>query len=434
MSEESASGKDERRLKKIMIGLMRQPEFALFSGVMMCGTTTIRDDIASAATDGYNIFFGRQFMRKLDDKMLAFVIMHETMHKAFRHLSVYRKLFDIDPSLTNCAADYVINLYLVQMDPQGKWLTFPVIDGKRAGLLDQKYAGLNTKQVWDMLREEEKQKPKGGKSEDGDDEGDSGQAQGPGGAGDNQVQGNGGFDEHLWGEAKTFSKEDEVTQAKEIDRALRQGQAAAAKLAGQGSNNLNKELGELLEPQVDWKEVLREFVQSTCANKDTSSWRKINRRLIGQGLYMPSLIGESVRHIVVGPDASGSTFFTPTTIPTFLSEVKAALDAVSPELVHLIYWDTKVTGVEEYDASNRDSLATSTKITGGGGTDPRCVENYLKEEKIKPECIIMLTDGFVPNWGTDWDGVPILWVIAGHHDRHLQASTGITIHIADGEH
>jgi predicted metal-dependent peptidase len=438
----TTAGKDERRLTKVMIGLMRQPEFALFSGVMMCGQTTVRDDIATAATDGYNIFFGRQFLRKLDEKMIAFVVMHETLHKAFRHLTIYKKLFEENASLTNCAADYVINLYLVGMDPQGKFMSFPMVDGKKLGLLDNRFAGMNTKQVFDILKKEEAEKPKqpggGDGGQNGDDEGDdSGMAQGPGGAGDQPGTSgaDGGFDDHMWGDANKVSKETQDNQAKELDRALRQGQAAAAKLAGKGSNNLGRELGDLLDPQIDWKEQLREFVQATCSAKDASSWRKVNRRFISQDIYLPSLIGESVRHIVVGADASGSTFFTPTTIPTFLTETKAAIDAVNPEIVHLIYWDTLVTGVEVYDAATRDNLVNSTEIKGGGGTNPATsVEAYLKKERIKPECIIMLTDGYVPNWGSDWEGVPILWVIAGHPDRNLLATTGKTIHINDGEH
>ena len=414
------SGKDERRLKKVMISLMRQPEFALFSGIMMCGTTTVRDDIPTAATDGYNIYFGRQFLRTLDEKMIGFVVMHETLHKAFRHLSIFKKLFEENAELANCAADYVINLMLVQMDPSGKFITFPVMDGKRIGLLDQRFAGMHTKQVWDILKQEQKQQPQqpgGGKPGDGDKGGNK-----PG-------QAPGGFDEHLWGEANAVSKEVADTQAKELDRALRQGQALAAKLAGKGSQNMSKELGELLDPQLDWKELLREFVQSTCSAKDTSSWRKINRRLIGQDLYMPSLIGESVREIVFAPDASGSTFCTPTTIRNFLTEGKAIIDTVRPEKVHVVYWDTQITRYEEYDENNIDDLVRSTKPEGGGGTDPSVVERFLKEKKIKPECIVMLTDGYVPNWGNTWDGVPILWVIAGN--PNAQSNTGKSIHITD---
>jgi predicted metal-dependent peptidase len=420
--------KDERKLKKVMIGLMRQPEFALFSGIMMCGSTGIRDDVPTAATDGYNVFFGRKFIRTLDEKMIAFVLMHENLHKAFRHLSVYRRLFEENARLTNMAADYVINLMLVQMDPSSKYMTFPVIDGKRIGLLDQKYAGMDTKQVYYLLKEDQKNKPKPQKGQGQGGEGESGES-------DDEEEGDasggaedGSFDEHMWEESKQVPKEQQEQQVKELDRALRQGQAMAAKLAGKGSLGMNKELGELLDPQLDWKELLREFIQSTCAAKDASSWRRVNRRFIGLDIYMPSLIGESMREIVIGIDASGSTWCG-RVLQNFLSEVKAIMDHVMPEKVHIVYWDTKVTGVEEYDSSNLDTLVSTTQIKGGGGTDPSCVENYLKQERIKPECVIMLTDGFVPNWGGSWDNTPLLWVVAGNDSA--QANTGKTIHIND---
>ena len=424
------SGKDERRLKKVMINLMREPQFALFSGVMMCGTTAIKDGVASAATDGYNIYFGRAFLRSLDEKMIGFVILHETMHKAFRHLSIYRKLFEIDHSCANMAADYVINLMLVNLDPQSKFITFPVINGQRAGLLDHKYAGMNTKQIFDLLREEKKQKQKQKQKPNKGDQGEGGD-EGDGVPDENTDEGDGdnpgGFDEHLWGDAKDVPKDVQETQAKEIDRALRQGQAAAAKLAGSGSLGNNKALDELLNPEVPWEELLREFIQSTCMNKDTSSWRRVNRRLIGQDLYMPSLIGESMRHMVIGVDASGSTWVGKV-LTKFLTEAHAAITFANPDLLHLIYWDTSVTGVEEYDSTTLGTMVKSTQIKGGGGTNVSCLEDYLKEKRIRPECIIILTDGHLGGqWGQTWDGVPVLWVVAGN--ANATAPNGKTVHI-----
>jgi predicted metal-dependent peptidase len=55
------------------------------------------------------------------------------------------------------------------------------------------------------------------------------------------------------------------------------------------------------------------------------------------------------------------------------------------------------------------------------------MEKLLKEQNIKPDCIIMFTDGYVPNWGTDWNGAPILWVITG--GGRMTATTGKTIYI-----
>jgi hypothetical protein len=54
---------------------------------------------------------------------------------------------------------------------------------------------------------------------------------------------------------------------------------------------------------------------------------------------------------------------------------------------------------------------------------------HLKEQSIKPECIIMLTDGFIGDWGTpsDWQDVPMLWAIVGGGDA--VAPIGKTIHV-----
>jgi predicted metal-dependent peptidase len=157
---------------------------------------------------------------------------------------------------------------------------------------------------------------------------------------------------------------------------------------------------------------------------DDSSWNRVNKRFVGDDVYFPTMISESIGEIVVAPDMSGSCthYITP-----FLSEVKAIMDEVHPEKLHLLYWDHVVAGHEEYDASNMDSLVQSTKPRGGGGTDPRSVMNYVNNRNIKPQCIIILTDGEVGgNWGTEWNA-PVLWVVVGN--RNIVAPVGTTIHM-----
>jgi predicted metal-dependent peptidase len=304
------------------------------------------------------------------------------------------------------ACDYVINLMLIDMDPSGASIMFPQKEGKNYGLLDRRFAGMHTKQVFDILKQEQEQ--------EGDGAG--------GGTGE-------GFDEHGWGEAEELTEEEKRQLDKEIDRALRQGEMTHAKLNGKGDGNRNRELGELLEPQVDWREVLREFVKSICMSKDASSWRRVNRRYISQGIYMPSLIGERVGRLAVGVDMSGSTW-SGNTIGVFFSEIKAIVEEVKPEAIDLIYWDSHVAGHEEYDVNTIDSLMATTKPKGGGGTSPRCMQNYLRDNNIKPECIIMLTDGEIGDWGDDW-GAPTLWVIANKYRAGITAPNGTTIAIKD---
>jgi predicted metal-dependent peptidase len=139
------------------------------------------------------------------------------------------------------------------------------------------------------------------------------------------------------------------------------------------------------------------------------------------------MIGEKVGHLVVAIDTSGS--IGGNELAEFLSEVKGIAEEVSPEVVDLLYWDSAVAGHEVYESSAVSSITQSTKPRGGGGTSPSCVSAYLKEKNIKPECIIMLSDGYVGNdWGSDWTA-EVLWCIVGGND--VCAPNGKTIHVKD---
>lgn len=398
--------KTERKLKKVKIGLMRNPKFALWSGIMMVGKTILDDDIPTAATDGRDELYGRDFVERLPEKQLAFVVLHENMHKALRHLTTWRKLYDADPMLANIACDHVINIMIMESDPTGQYVEFPTDEhGERMGMFDLRFKGMTAKQVFDILKQEQKDNPNDG--------------YGPGR----------GFDVHDWEGAKGLSQEEKQELEREIDQAIRQGLIAQQKAIGKDGGNVHRELGDLLDPQVDWREVLREFVNSICMNKDTSSWRRVNRRFIGSDVYLPTMIGERVGSLAIGVDTSGS--ISGREITRFLSEIKSIAEDVHPEKIDLIYWDSAVAGHETYDEFDMGNLVTSTKPRGGGGTDPTCMMKYMKAEKIEPECIIMLTDGEIGNWGNEWDA-PIMWVICnGYSKKSITAPVGKTVHIKE---
>jgi len=396
---------EERKLQKAKIALMRSPKFALLSGILMVGKTRVDDNIPTACTNGRDERYGRAFVKELSDKELNFLVAHEGYHKMYRHLTTWRKLHDEDHSLANSACDYVINLQLQDIDPSETLIAMPRYKdgphkGKRMGLCEERFRNMNTKQVFDILKQEKKD--------------------GGGGDGDGE-----GFDVHDWADAKNMTDAEKKELLKEVDQAIRQGIMAHQKIAGTGAGGLDRELEGLLEPKVDWREVLREFVKATCNAKDTSSWRRVNRRFLSTGTYMPSMIGEKVGHLVVGVDMSGSIGAQEQA--EFLSEVKAIAEDVNPEVVDLLYWDCEVARHEVYEGSEVSNIIQSTKPRGGGGTSPSCVSAYLKEKAIKPECIIILTDGYVGgDWGSDWTA-EVLWCIVGGSDE--VAPNGKTVHV-----
>lgn len=391
----------EQRLQKATVKIMDKA--TALASVLMVGERTVDDGVPTAMTDGKNEKYGRQFVEKLSDAELRFLIMHEVYHKLYKHLTTWLHLYKQDGRLANMACDYVINLKIsdefgqVTMDDGSMFVSMP-----KGGCMDERFRGMNAKQVYDILKQEQ--------------ESDNGQGKGTG-DGDEGA----GLDAHDWQGAQEMPEEEAKALAREIDEAVRQGALVAGKL---GSGGL-RDMEELLKTKIDWREALRDFITTTCQGKDYSTWKRPNRKYIGAGVYMPSGVSEKVEELVIGIDTSGS--IGGAELAQFLGEVAGICEQVMPSRVRLLYWDTKVCRDEKYDEHEVPDIVKSTKPAGGGGTDARCVPNYLTEQGIKPQAVVMLTDGYVGSWG-EWT-CPVLWCIVGN--KSAVPTYGACVHVEE---
>ena len=392
----------EQRVQRAHVWLMKHPNYCLYSGIFMLGKTSVEDDVSTACTDGRNVKYGRAFTDKLTEAELRAVVLHENLHKAFRHLSMWKHLYKEHAQLANMACDYVINLMIDDSDPSGNNVKLP-----DCCLLDPKYRGWDSQRVFNDLKQQADEGSVRVKTK-GDPIGK-----------DIPVVDVPNLDAHDWDGAEGMSNEEKEVLARDVDQALRQGAILAGKMKG----NVPREITDVLEAKVDWRDALREFITSFCVDKDESTWRRPSRRWIGQDVYMPSLIGESVGRIVVAIDMSGS--IGAEEIGQFLGEVRSICDHVKPEGIDLLYWDTEVCQHEKYEQDQLDNLLSSTKPRGGGGTSPSCIPKYINDKKIKAECAIILTDGYVgSDWGSDWP-CPTLWGITSDE----VSKVGKTVHV-----
>ena len=377
----------EQRVTKSHIAIMRSKQFCMFAGVLSVGKVMFSDEIPTACTNGRDVIYNADFIKTLDDKELNFVVLHEALHKVYQHMHLWRKLFKEDGNLANMAADYVVNYAIHEADSNNEITKMP-----SSALFDKQYANMTTKQIFDLLKQN--------------------------GGGD----GGGGHDTHDWEGAESLSDDEVKETIKQLDQALRQGEIIRSKMQG----NKNRAVNEILEPKVNWREQLRDFVNATCRNKDRTSWKRPHKRFIGHDIYMPSMIGETIGKVVIGIDTSGS--IGDKELNEFLTEVVAICDDVSPSSIELLYWDTHVAGHETYNQGDYKALVQSTKPAGGGGTHVGCVNQYIKDKRIEPEAIIILTDGYVEDdFGGNWD-YPTLWAIT---TKHITSPHGKTIHIED---
>lgn len=403
---------EEQRLTKAMADIIGNTNYIALAGVLMMGEHRIVEDgyrgCRTAMTNGKDVLYSRVFVGKLSDAEFRFLILHESYHMLYRHLTTYRHLYDENARRANMACDYVINLKLIDFDRETDrgFIAMP-----KVGLLDEKYRGMDSAEVYNLLKED-------GESGGGG----SGQGQGQGqgnGMGDGET-----LDQHDWDGAEDMTPQEKKELERAIDEAIRQGALIAGKMGSGGARLLD----DVLQSKIDWREALREFVSTTCSGNDYSTWRRPNRRFISSNIYLPSGITETVGELVIAIDTSGS--IGGRELSQFLGEVAAIAKAVRPQAVRLMYWDTSVCAVEYYMQDQLDDIVKSTKPAGGGGTMVECVPEYLREKQIKPQAVIVLTDGYLGgSWGT-WHA-PVLWCVLDN--KSARPDVGKVVHIESND-
>ena len=376
----------EERIKRAHIKMMKHPETALYSGVMMMGKTEVVDDAnmtACADTKG-NKKYGRAFLEAMckDDREINALVLHENLHIALRHMVHGADMFKEDRQRANKAADFVVNDIIVSLKDN---TLCKLPDG---GCYDPQYHNMSMREVFKLLKEEEEEGGGGGK-------GDPQEGGQPSGGGYQ-------FDEHdTDGDA---SSDDLKEMNDKIDRALREG----ALLAGRLGVDLPRAITDILTPQVDWREALRDFVTASCKGKDEYTWRKFNRRLLPSDIYLPTVENETIGEVVVAIDTSGS--IGQDQINEFATELVSICELVDPESVRVLWWDTMVHG-EQIFTENYQNIGGMLKPLGGGGTKVGCVSEYINEKKINAECVIVFTDGYVES-DVKWEiSSPTLWFV-----------------------
>jgi len=389
----------EQRLHKATVAIMNHPNYVAMAGVLMIGSKSVRDDIPTAATNGRDEYYGRAFVDSLNDAELRFLMLHECFHKMYKHLTTWRSLYDKHAQIANMACDYVINGQIVRAHKQDGFAT--MTGPLEMGCYDEKYDdSWNASRVFDDIYEEQ---------------GGNGGAGQPGQPGGGQP-----IDEHDWEGAQELTGEEKIELEKQIDEALRQG----SMLAGKTGVNVSRNIEELLTPQVDWREALREFVTTTCAGHDYGTWARPNRRFMGAGVYMPSPISEQVEELVIAADTSGSISRRELTV--MLSEIASIADTVKPSRIRLLYWGHQIAGDETYEEQDVQNLAQSTKPIGGGGTDVNCVTAYMDKHGINPQAVVVITDGYLAgDWG-QWS-CPVLWCVLDN--KRAVPDVGQVVHL-----
>jgi predicted metal-dependent peptidase len=294
-----------------------------------------------------------------------------------------------DPQLANIAADYAVNADL-KRHKVGEFITSVPC------LYEAKYDGKGYEYIYDDIMENA---PKMTMDDlidqlldDHMDEGDSD-------ADSDGKQGKGKRPKPMTAEEREQLKQE-----------MRQNIINAARQADAGSvpGEVQRMIKEITEPQMPWRELLQTMLTSTI--KSDYSFMRPSRRGWHMDAIMPGMNpGEEV-DIVVAIDTSGS--IGNDDLKIFLGEVQGIMDSFDGYKIKVFSFDTQAYNLQEFTSENLDDIA-AYEPQGGGGTDFDAICNFLKEEDIQPERLVVFTDGYpFGSWG-DKDYCDTTWIIHG---------------------
>lgn len=407
--------KQETRIKRGHIALMKHPQTALYSGVMLMGTSAVEEGVPTAYTDGVNKKYGRAFLESiLAESKVRGLILHENLHVALKQVVFGRPMFMENRKMANLAADFVVNDIIANIDGTIAGTSERLVELPDGAVYDPMFHDWSMREVYNYLKKHAKKGGGGGQGGKGQGQDNPPPSGGTQSSDDEDMDGdtvtvNGKtYDISQSDEHDFIGREVSAEEAKEIlddiDKALREG----GMLAGRMGAKIPRVISDLLEPKVDWREALREFVSSTTKGNDEFTWRRMNKRHMANDIYLPSVENESIGEIVVAIDTSGS--IGGAEITEFATELVSICELCQPEVVRVLWWDTQVHG-EQVFKDNYSDLAKMLKPLGGGGTMVSCVSEYINKNKVKAECVLVFTDGYVEsdiNWNIS---SPTLWMV-----------------------
>lgn len=351
------------------------------------------NDVPIAATDGSNLLLNPATFFNYDLYERIFICVHEISHCIFDHIGSlwqWQKTGEVkypdgsrlplDHAVMNMAMDYVINDMLINAQV-GKYNKDWLHDTSLATDKDS---------VIDAYKKVYKQQ-KGGK-----------------GNGNNPNQQ--GFDQHLAPGSGNGQNPQQAADSRSAQDWKAQVAAAAASARAQGKlpAGLERLLGEVLEPKVDW----REHIKSLFARKLGSGaidWRRPDRRLIVRDIYAPGKSGFGCGTVVVGIDTSGS--IGPKELDMFLAEVSGILEDLKPKNLYMMWCDAHVHRVDECDDVQDLNEIRAKRAPGGGGTSFIPVFDEVAKMDLQPEALVYLTDGLgsfpakAPNYPVIWGSI-----------------------------
>lgn len=422
----------EKRVMKTKVQLGKNKPF--FAYILMSMDIRASEHIGTMGVNKVgDLYYTPKFVESLSQDELYGVLCHEALHVA---LLTFQREGKRDHIVWNYAADLVINWVLreegfvlpkdcMQADPQtgewsftgkkGKKYTVMVKDKTAEDIYNQIIDNVEVLKVWAF----------------GD-----GAGSGEGKGGNEGKCGKGQFDRHIEGDkndkgegqGKLKGSADEKAN-EERWKGITTSAATAAKMRGTGSSLLDRLLDKLLNPEVDWRTKLYQFLTKDLPIDYTM--RMPHSKSYSLGIYLPSVVREYL-DVGVFPDVSGS--IGADEFQKFISEAVGVGSAFPQMKMRVVFWADGVDPEDDIEVTpdSMDKLLTH-KVKNSGGTRMGCIAEYLDKVDYHPKVAVFLTDGCIEGDPKIPENTHCLFVVSHNGQVDIVEKYGEVVKLNAGE-
>lgn len=182
------------------------------------------------------------------------------------------------------------------------------------------------------------------------------------------------------------------------------------KCPGMAPGFLREQFKLINHTKTPWHRLLRLHLARLTAEQRLTTYKRINKRLLTQGL--PGFKKERKLKIVLAIDTSAS--ISGKDLTRFSAEIEKIRRSGAE--ITLIECDCKIQQVYQLKRPFQG------QFQGRGGTDFRPLWQYLKEKHLRPDVIIYLTDGIGP--APDASPYPTIWALTAGGQIPWMTKTG----------
>ncbi len=424
----------------------------------------------SMGTDGVHLYYNPEFVDKLSDTDLTFVLCHEAYHILAGHVdpSFRKRFFLIFDMETELAMDFEDNAFLMEQESlqvsrdvsllynkdwsSKEWPAERIYEelkerknqtkdmqtldthmtyedamekGDPGNKKEQKPEGKNQEKKKDKEAEQDKS-GKGENDQDNEEEKEDGKGEndqsGKDQSEDQGQQERGERDNQDGEESEDIEQQQLNKSIQELSqdwKSRTQQIIQQAIMMGKVPADLKKKIEERLYPKKDWREELQEFLQF---DRSEYSFSPPDRRFLYMDIVLPDLSEQEKLQVVVARDTSGS--ISDRELDLFTGEVRGILKSAQNVECKVIDCDAEVHGV--YDINDEETL-DEVEIIGRGGTDFRPVFEEIKGMNMVPHVVVYLTDG-EGTFPEEVPPYPVLWAVKNTRKIEIPFGRYIEVH------